>query len=143
MGYIPSPDLDVISDVYSIRADGNGWDVLHQGGTTTYLHILDESTYDWTTNEEDARSSAASFYRNSEGIVYRDGLLYFAAKETATLFILDLENMPYEKEQTGSQFEGKGDLNAQPYQIVLGNYEEWIYFTEEGGDTPGVYLRQK
>ena len=75
--------------------------------------------------------------------MYRDGLLYFAAKETATLFILDLENMTYEKEQTGSQFEGKGDLNAQPYQIVLGNYKEWIYFTEEGGDTPGVYLRQK
>ena len=88
---------------------------MHQGGTTTYLHILDESTYEWTTNEEDARSSAASYYRNSEGIVYHDGLLYFAAKETATLFILDLENMTHEKEQTGS--------NAQPDQIVLGNYK--------------------
>ena len=116
---------------------------MHQGGTTTYLHILDESTYEWTTNEEDARSSAASYYRNSEGIVYHDGLLYFVAKETATLFILDLENMTYEKETTGSQFEGKGGFNAQPDQIVLGNYKEWIYFTEDGGDTPGVYVRSR
>jgi hypothetical protein len=116
---------------------------LHEGGTTTYLHILDESTYEWTTNEEDARSSAESYYRNSEGIVYHDGLLYFAAKETETLFILHLENMTYEKEQTGSQFEGKGGFNAQPDQIVLGNYKEWIYFTEDGGDTPGVYVRSR
>ena len=94
---------------------------MHQGGTTTYLHILDELT-EWTTNEEDARSSATSYYRISEGIVYHNGLLYFAAEETATLFILDLENMTYEKEQTGSQFEGKGGFNAQPDQIVRGNY---------------------
>ena len=125
------------------EADGSGWDALHQGGSTTYLHILDESTYEWTTEEEDARSSAASYYRNAEGIVYHEGLLHFTAKETQTLFILDLENMTYEKEQTGSQFEGKGGFNAQPDQIVLGNYKEWIYFTEDGGDTPGVYVRSR
>jgi hypothetical protein len=114
---------------------------LHQGGTTTYLRILDESTYEWTTNEEDARSSAASYYGNSEGIVYHEGLLYFVAKTSSTLFILDLQYMTYDAEQTGSQFEGMGGFNAQPDQIVLGNYKEWIYFTEDGGDRPGVYVR--
>ena len=32
--------------------------------------------------------------------------------------------MTHEKEQTRSQFEGKGGFNAQPDQNVLGNYKE-------------------
>ena len=111
----------------------------------TYLCILDESTYEWTTNKEDARSSAGLYYRNSEGIVYHEGLLYFVAKASLALVILDLQNMAYNAEQTGSQFEGKGGFNAQPDQIVLGlgNYKEWIYFMEDGGDNPGVYVRSR
>jgi len=101
------------------------------------------SRYEWTTNDEDARSSAASYYRNSEGIVYHKGLLYFVAKESSTLFILDLQSMTYnDAEQTGSQFEGQGGFNAQPDQIVLGNlFKEWIYFMEDDGDRPEVYVR--
>ena len=86
---------------------------------------------------------AAVYYKNSEGIIYHEGLLYFAAKKTQTLLILDLEKMTYVTERTGAQFTGKGSFNAQPDQIVLGNYKRWIYFSEDGGGSPGVYVRNK
>ena len=125
------------------EADGNGWDSLHQGGRTTFLRILDSTRFEWTTNESAARSSAAQYYGNSEGIIYHDGLLYFAAKTTHKLLILDLQKMTYVTELTGSKFEGKGSFNAQPDQIILENYKRWIYFSEDGGSTPGVYVRDK
>lgn len=125
------------------EADGNGWDSLHQGGDTTFLNIIDDSRYEWTKNETLARMSANAYYRNSEGIVYHEGLLYFAAKKTQTLLILNLTDGTYEKEFTGRQFEGRGSFNAQPDQIILTNYKRWIYFTEDGGTTPGVYVRDK
>ena len=125
------------------EADSNGWDSLHQGGKTTFLRIIDSSRYEWTTDETAARASAAQYYMNSEGIVYHEGLLYFAAKRAQKLFILDLQNMTYKSERTGLQFEGKGSFNAQPDQIVLESYKKWIYFTEDGGSTPGVYVRDK
>lgn len=125
-------------------ADANGWDSLHQGGETTFLRILDSSRYEWTTDEDAARRSAAQYYMNSEGIVYHEGLLYFAAKMKQTLFILDLHAMTYESERTGIQFAGKGSFNAQPDQITLvDSYKRWIYFSEDGGSTPGVYVREK
>lgn len=123
------------------EADSNGWDSLHQGGTTTFLRIIDGSRYEWTADENAARNSAAIYYKNAEGIIYHEGLLYFAAKKTQTLFMLDLQSMTYESEMTGLQFEGKGSFNAQPDQIVLGSYKRWIYFSEDGGSTPGVYVR--
>ena len=112
------------------EANGNGWDSLHRDGRTTYLRILNESTYEWTTNLALARMSAATYYRNAEGIIYHEGLLYFTAKKTHTLFILDLQTMTYQSEYTGALFHGQGSFNAQPDQIFLGNYKRWIYFTE-------------
>lgn len=122
---------------------GDGWDALHTGGSTTFLQILDESNFVWTTDEDAARLSASIFYRNAEGIIYHEGLLYFCAKKTETLFILNLETMKYEAENTGLKFAGKGSFNAQPDQIILGseNYKRFIYFTEDGGANPGVYVR--
>ncbi|KAL7535205.1 hypothetical protein ACHAXR_006337, partial [Thalassiosira sp. AJA248-18] len=126
------------------EANGNGWDALHRTGRTSFLRIIDGSNYEWTDDESAARNSAATYYRNAEGISYHEGILYFTAKETKTLFILDLQNMTYESELTGGQFAGKGSFNAQPDQIFLGNYKRWIYFAEDGGNgdtTPGVYVR--
>lgn len=125
------------------EADGNGWDALHIGGTTTFLRIMDDSTFMWTTNEFAAKNSAVTYYRNAEGVIYHEGLLYFVAKKTRTLFILNLTTMTYESERTGDQFSGKGSFNAQPDQVVLAgeNFKRWIYFTEDGGSTPGVYVR--
>ena len=75
--------------------------------------------------------------------MFHDGKVYFAAKKIRTLLILDLENMTYETELTGAQFEGKGTFNAQPDQIVCQDTtcKKWIYFSEDGGTTPGVYVR--
>ena len=122
-------------------ADGNGWDSLHKGGVTTFLRIIDSTRFEWTRDEAAARASAELYYGNAEGIIYHEGLLYFAAKKIRTLLILDLENMTYETEITGAQLEGKGTFNAQPDQIVFENYKRWIYFSEDGGSAPGVYVR--
>ncbi|KAL7531002.1 hypothetical protein ACHAXR_003797, partial [Thalassiosira sp. AJA248-18] len=105
------------------EANGNGWDALHRNGQTLFLRIIDGSNYEWTNDEIAARNSAATYYRNAEGITYHEGILYFTAKKTKTLFILDLQNMTYESEVTGGQFVGKGSFNAQPDQIFLGNYK--------------------
>lgn len=123
------------------EADTNGWDSLHTGGKTTFLRIIDDINYEWTDDESWARNSASAYYRNSEGVSYHDGKLYFAAKKTHTLFILDLQKMTYEAEYTGALFTGQGSFNAQPDQLFLGNYKRWIYFTEDGGNSPGVYVR--
>ena len=122
---------------------GNGWDALHEGGKHTYLEILDESTYVWTTNLTEAKQSARTYYKNAEGIVYHDGLLYFATKEAQSLFIVNLQDGTYTKESTGLQFAGQGSFNAQPDQVILSNYKRWIYFSEDGGENPGVYIREK
>lgn len=82
-------------------------------------------------------------FRNAEGISYHDGLLYFTAKKTQTLFILDLDKMTYETETTGAIFSGQGDFNAQPDQLFIGNHKKWIYFTEDGGAGPGVHVRER
>ena len=45
------------------RADRRGWHALHTGGNTTLLNILDESTFEWTTDEGKGRTSANTYFR--------------------------------------------------------------------------------
>ncbi|KAL9189758.1 hypothetical protein ACHAXT_009433 [Thalassiosira profunda] len=116
---------------------GDGWDALHTGGSTTFLRILDGHRFEWTTDEAAARMSANVYYMNAEGISYHDGMVYFTAKKTKTLLILDLANLTYKAETTGGKFAGQGDFNAQPDQILLETHKRWIYFTEDGA--LGVY----
>ncbi|KAL7549365.1 hypothetical protein ACHAWF_014643 [Thalassiosira exigua] len=123
-------------------ANGRGWDALHSDGETTFLRILDDGTYEWTADEEAARDSAEKYYRNSEGVNYHDGKLYFMAKKDQKLLVLDLENSTYEAETTGMKFYGEGSFGDQPDQGLFGPTEKWLYFTEDGGSTPGVYARR-
>ena len=74
-------------------ANGRGWDALHSDGDESFLRIIDDNTYEWTTDEGAARESASKYYRNSEGISYHEGKLYFMAKKDHKLIILDLDNM--------------------------------------------------
>jgi hypothetical protein len=123
-------------------ANGNTWDTLHSDGETTFLHIIDDTTYEWTTDEKEARDSAEKYYRNSEGIQYHDGKLYFMAKKDQKLLVLNLQRGTYETETTGMKFYGEGSFDNQPDQHLFGPSRKWIYFTEDGGDSPGVYARR-
>ena len=127
------------------EADGNGWDALHVGGRTTYLQFLSGNRFRWTSNIEAAKYSAASHYPNTEGIIYHNSTLYFVAKVTRTLFILDLNDMTYTSELTGSSLVGQGAFNSQPDQIIESDLDErkYLYFSEDGGSAPGVHVRDR
>ncbi len=122
------------------QANSTGWQSLHEEGDLAYLRIIDESSFEWTKNLTAARESAHSYYQNSEGISFDNGRLFFTAKSTQKLFVLDLESMTYSLETTGLNFAGKGSFNAMPDQVIKGS-KKFLYFTESGGKTPGVYVR--
>lgn len=122
-------------------ANGNGWDALHTDGETTFLNILDDSTFEWTDDEDEGRDSAEKYFRNSEGIQVHEGKLYFMAKKDFKMLILDLDNMTYTTETTGKKFYGEGSFDNQPDQNLFGPTRKYIYFTEDGGESPGVYAR--
>ena len=122
------------------QAYSRGWNSLHSDGDLTYLSIIDDSKFEWTKNLTAARESAYSYYQNSEGISFDNGRLYFTAKSTQKLFVLDLKSLTYELETTGLNFSGKGSFNAAPDQVIKGA-KRFLYFTESGGKTPGVYVR--
>lgn len=124
---------------------GTGWDSLHQEdtATTTFLRILGDSTFEWTADEKDARDSAEEYFPNSEGISFHEeeGKLYFMSKVDKSVIILDVDNLTYETEVTGKKFYGDGSFSEQPDQNIFGQSYRHMYFTEDGGSTPGVYAR--
>lgn len=122
-------------------ADGSGWDALHSNGDTTFLNILGDGEFEWTDDEDDGRDSASEYFPNTEGVQFHDGKLYFMAKKIQRLIILDLDNMTYETEGTGKKFYGEGSFGDQPDQNFFGPTQKLMYFTEDGGDSPGVYAR--
>ena len=122
-------------------ADGNGWGALQSNGETSFLNLLANGEFEWTDDEDEARYSAISHYPNTEGVQFHDGKLYFMAKEVHKLIILDLDNMTYETEGTGKKFYGEGTFSDQPDQNLVGPTHKLMYFTEDGGPSPGVYTR--
>ncbi|KAL7526097.1 hypothetical protein ACHAWF_001629, partial [Thalassiosira exigua] len=118
-----------------------GWGALHGGGSTTFLHILDDNTYEWTTDEELGRDSAEEYFPNAEGIQVHEGKLYFMSKVDRKLLVLDLEDMTYTAEITGKKMYGEGDFGDQPDQNYFGPTRKFMYFTEDGGGDPGVHAR--
>lgn len=126
------------------EAQSRGWGALHSSGNTKYLRFLDNRRFTWTTSESAGRQSASRYYPNAEGISYHDGILYFVSKEVKALFILDLNNLTYKRETTGgTNLSGRGSFNAQPDQIVFGANKRYLYFTEDGGSSPGVFVRDQ
>ena len=127
------------------EADGNGWNALHVGGQTTYLQFLDGGRFQWTSSLSAGENSASSYYPKTEGITYHNNTLYFVSKVLKRLFILDLKDMTYTSEQTGSSHVGMGDFNSQPDQIIPNDMDKrkYIYFTEDGGNRPGIHVRDR
>jgi hypothetical protein len=122
-------------------AQGAGWDVLHSDGDHSFLEFTGDGTFRWTTDEDAARSSASKWYPNTEGIQFHEGKLYFMAKERMEMFILDVDNFTWEKEESGKKFYGEGSFEEQPDQNMFGPTRKFMYFTEDGGKSPGVYAR--
>ena len=128
-----------------VVVNGSGWDSLHTDAVeTSFLRILDETNFEWTDDEKDARKSAEDYFPNAEGISFHEeeGRVYFMSKETKRLLVLDLESLTYEYETTGFKFYGDGSFNDQPDQgLFFGPRYRHMFFTEDGGSTPGVYAR--
>lgn len=122
------------------QATSRGWNSLHTDGEMSYLLIVDDKNFEWTKNLTAARESAYAYYQNSEGISFNNGTLYFTTKSTQKMFVLDLESLTYTLETTGLNFQGKGSFNAMPDQVIGGD-KRFLYLTESGGSTPGVYAR--
>ncbi len=112
----------------------------------TFLHPVSGShrdkfgTFSWTSNRNKADSNANQFYQNTEGIDVRNGLLYFVAKRSKSLYILDLDAFTYIKSSTVS-----GAFEGQPDQIkrILDQdpTSEMLYFCEDGSSDNGVHAR--
>ena len=83
-------------------------------------------------------------YRNVEGIDFHDGYLHFVSKRLGSLFRLDLDKKTYTKSSTvwGALADG-GEFRNSPDQIVRNGGGDYLYLTEDGGDTVGVYSIHK
>ena len=121
------------------------WQILLGSGTTDYLVLTPQQnnqrkgTFDWTTDKDVARNSAADHYPNSEGIAITGNTLYFVCKRYGHLFTLDLDTFTYTRRVTRKMFDGGPDQlkfvpNADPDHSML-------YFTEDGGDMAGIHAR--
>ena len=119
------------------------WDTIHdEGGTTRYLIFYDDYKFGWTTDEEAARNSQATYYPNVEGIDFDEanGSLYFVSKKLSMLFVLNLESRTYTASSTKfGALMGGGEFRHSPDQIVRNGNGEYLYVTEDGGRTVGVY----
>jgi hypothetical protein len=122
-----------------------GWSSLTAtGGTTMYLKFTSSAKFMWTTNKAEGQASQSTYYPRVEGIDFYDGHLYFVSKTLKKLFILDLDSGSYKTSLTsnwGNPMAGGGAFNSQPDQIVRNG--EYLYFTEDGGGTTGVYAAHK
>ena len=136
-------------------ASGNGWDALHADNDSTRflnmnLNDNDENggRFEWTANHGKGKQSAYLYHPNLEGIDHHDGKLYFVSKRIKRLFILDLEASTFIAEDTGVRLIGDGSFENRPDGLFRGDNGgfgggQYLYFTEDGGRTPGVYLRDE
>jgi secreted PhoX family phosphatase len=118
------------------------WSSLHTpGGTTEFLLFIDDKTFTWTACDENAaRLSQAANFPYVEGVDVKDGILKFLSKVTYKLYTLDLDRGTYTTMWTNNTLAGDGEFGDSPDQIVRNNGGDFLYFTEDGGRTPGVYV---
>jgi uncharacterized protein len=121
-----------------------GWDMLHGNGVLDYLEFLPNNQFQWTTSLDAARTSAYNFYRNVEGIVYRNRRLVFASKAQFQFFILDLDAKTWTRRSSvaGNTTGGGGIMNGQADQLSL-HGDGVLYVAEDGGTWPGVFVEQR
>ena len=121
---------------------------MHQSQySRTYLKLNptghNHGTYEWTTSKAAGENSANAYYPNSEGIDRRHQFLYFVSKVKRRLVIVNLDNGTYRWESVNHRlFSGDGgQFEAEPDQVIFSLNEDNLFFTEDGGRTPGIYVR--
>ena len=116
------------------------WEILLGTGTTdSNLNDHSKGIFTWTTNKNQARLNAASYYPNSEGIAVSGNTLYFVCKRFNHLYELDLDKLTYTRESTQAMFDGGPD---QIKKVLNENGEfAMLYFTEDGGEKAGIHAR--
>lgn len=121
-----------------------GPEILHGPGTIDYLVLKPGSTktggtFSWSTSRSDGRNNAELYYPDSEGIDVQGSRLYFVCKNIKVLFELDLDNNTYTSQTTvNGLFDGGPD---QLQRILVDGSEDYLFFTEEGGDDAGIHGR--
>ena len=114
------------------------WNLLQVDGEIDYLQFTGRNTFQWTSSLDKGRNSAQAFYPNVEGISVNGRILSFVAKTQKEIFHLNLDNGTYTVESTErGLLLGGGSFSAEPDQII--QYGHVLYFTEDGGSTPGIY----
>ena len=90
-----------------------GWDMLHGNGVLDYLNLFANNTFEWTADLAIARTSAFTYFRNSEGVIQRNGKLWFVAKITKEILILDLDALTWTKSGLRTtKLVGGGQINS-------------------------------
>jgi hypothetical protein len=116
-----------------------GWGALHGNGKLDYLVFHPGNRFSWSPSIRKGRKSANDYYWNVEGALHHKGKLMFVSKVQKELFVLDLDGNTYTTESTETgNLPGGGRLGAQPDQLTL-DTDGLLFFTEDGGDAPGVY----
>jgi hypothetical protein len=118
----------------------NLWDSLHGTGTRDYLKLDPAAgTFEWTSSLDEGRRNAEQYFPHTEGISHMNGILYFVSKKTRILYILNLDAMTYTTSNVNSgKLLGRGNFGEEADHVVQLT-DNTVYFTEDGGRTPGVY----
>jgi len=121
------------------------WNILLGPGVNEWLLLTpnptnpDMGTYSWTTDLETARSNAAMFYPESEGVDVNGSTLYFVTKGNKKLFTLDLNGNTYRRQSTfEGLMEGEPDMIRS---ILTEDSQSLLFFTEDNGRRAGIHAR--
>lgn len=125
-----TPDPNVVEAAYAANDFSF---ILTSPGTIEYLVVtplsLGHGNFRWSSSRSLGRESGYNYYRNSEGIDVRDGILYMTSKVQKKLFILDLDVGTYQSSSTNT-----GAFEGQPDQIarMVDDESGIVYFCEDG-----------
>ena len=142
--FTPDPET-----VRKAEDSGDYSKVLTTPGTLEWLVLSPENgnredtkgTFSWTNRRSTGDSNASKYYRMAEGIDIRNGVMYMVTKVWKYLFILDLDNLTYERSSTVSgAFEGQPDQVAS---IIAGDPKrDMLYFCEDSSRVNnGIHAR--
>ena len=121
-----------------------GWDMLTLEAGTTFEYLVidpDDGTFRWTSDIEEGRTSAASDYPDSEGLLFRNGLLHMTSKQKKEVFSFDVESGYFTSFHPHQEILiGDGHIDGEADQLSMIS-DNILYFAENGGTQPGLYGR--
>eukprot|EP00562_Extubocellulus_spinifer_P019479 CAMPEP_0178582422 /NCGR_PEP_ID=MMETSP0697-20121206/23718_1 /TAXON_ID=265572 /ORGANISM="Extubocellulus spinifer, Strain CCMP396" /LENGTH=747 /DNA_ID=CAMNT_0020218157 /DNA_START=217 /DNA_END=2463 /DNA_ORIENTATION=+ len=126
-----------------------GWHSLHPttaDGDLKYLVFNSDRTFYWSSDIREGKQSQERNFPNLEGIAFNvingNPYLFFVSKRRNMLFQLNLDTGTYTSSPTDpdDRLRDGGSFWSSPDIIVtLGDH--FIFHSEDGGNTPGVYFK--